>query len=120
MNGMRRGRGLAVALAIVASLLLATSAGARAFTLRVTGPSSAPRMLFDAKMRVDSVCLPVTNPAGGQSLLYGQRFTDGPVSAATPAIVLVHGIASSTENWDFSPTWSVGRAQASAGYVVFS
>ena len=37
-----------------------------------------------------------------------------------PAIVLVHGIASSTENWDFSPTWSVARALASAGYVVFS
>ena len=64
-------------------------------------------------------------PAGDQprrrpSLLYGQRFTDGPTSGATPAIVLVHGIASSTENWDFSPTWSVARALASAGYVVFS
>ena len=38
----------------------------------------------------------------------------------TPAIVLVHGIASSTENWDFSPTWSVARALAAAGYVVYS
>ena len=71
-------------------------------------------------MSVASVCLPVTNPAGGQSLLYGQRFTDGPTNSSTPAIVLVHGIASSTENWDFSPTWSVARALASAGYVVFS
>ena len=34
--------------------------------------------------------------------------------------MLVHGIASSTENWDFSPTWSVARALASAGYVVYS
>jgi pimeloyl-ACP methyl ester carboxylesterase len=34
--------------------------------------------------------------------------------------VLVHGIASSTEDWDFSPTWSVARARASAGDVVFS
>jgi pimeloyl-ACP methyl ester carboxylesterase len=34
--------------------------------------------------------------------------------------VLVHGIASSTANWDFSPTWSVARALAKAGYVVFS
>jgi pimeloyl-ACP methyl ester carboxylesterase len=76
--------------------------------------------VFDNKMRVASVCLPVTNPAGGQSLLYGQRFSDGPASSSTPAIVLVHGIASSTENWDFSPTWSVARALASAGYVVFS
>jgi pimeloyl-ACP methyl ester carboxylesterase len=64
--------------------------------------------------------LPVTNPAGTRSLLYGQRFNDGPISKSTPAIVLVHGIASSTENWDFSPTWSVARALASAGYLVFS
>lgn len=77
-------------------------------------------MVFDNQMNVDSVCFPVTNPAGGESLLYGQRFTDGPTSSSTPAIVLVHGIASSTEDWDFSPTWSVARALASAGYVVFS
>jgi pimeloyl-ACP methyl ester carboxylesterase len=77
-------------------------------------------MVFDHEMRRVSVCLPVTNPAGTQSLLYGQRFSDGPITRATPAIVLVHGIASSTENWDFAPTWSVARALASAGYVVFS
>ena len=52
---------------------------AGAFTLPVTGPSNSPRMVFNNKMTVASVCLPVTNPAGGQSLLYGQRFTDGPV-----------------------------------------
>lgn len=93
---------------------------AEAFTLRVTGPPSSPRMVFDNQMTTRSVCLPVTNPAGGQSLLYGQRFADGPTNSSTPAIVLVHGIASSTEDWDFSPTWSVARALASAGYVVFS
>ncbi|HET7048139.1 MAG TPA: alpha/beta fold hydrolase [Solirubrobacteraceae bacterium] len=96
------------------------SPAAQAFEVQVTGPSSSPQMVFDANMRVAPVCLPVTNPQGGQSMLYGQRFTDGPTSALTPAIVLVHGIASSTENWDFSPTWSVARALASAGYVVFS
>src|SRR5690349_12250502 len=117
---VRGGWRLAAALTVVASLALASSAGARAFTLRVTGPADAPRMAFDGQMRVESVCLPVTNPAGGPSLLYGQRFTDGSVSSARPAIVLVHGIASSTENWDFSPTWSVARALASAGYEVFS
>jgi pimeloyl-ACP methyl ester carboxylesterase len=112
----------AVAGLIAASTLalLCWAGPAGAFTLPVTGPSNAPRMVFNNKMAVKSICLPVTNPAGGQSLLYGQRFTDGPTSAATPAIVLVHGIASSTENWDFSPTWSVARALASAGYVVFS
>jgi pimeloyl-ACP methyl ester carboxylesterase len=83
---------------------------------------SAPRMLFNHRMTVATVCFAVTNPAGGQSMLYGLRYTDiGPrVDPSTPAIVLVHGIASSTENWDFSPTWSVARALAAAGYVVYS
>ncbi len=107
-------------LLIATVLALALSPAAQAFTLPVTGPSNAPRMVFNNKMTVTSVCLPVTNPAGGTSVLYGQRFTDGPTSSLTPAIVLVHGIASSTEDWDFSPTWSVARALASAGYVVFS
>jgi pimeloyl-ACP methyl ester carboxylesterase len=106
--------------ALAALVLLALPAAADAFTLQVTGPPTAPRMVFDQRMSVAAVCLPVTNPAGGRSVLYGQRFTDGPVSATTPAIVLVHGIASSTEDWDFSPSWSVARALASAGYVVFS
>jgi pimeloyl-ACP methyl ester carboxylesterase len=110
---------LAVALAVGLLSGLAASP-ARAFKLNVTGPPDAPRMVFDSHMEAVSVCLPVTNPQGGQSVLYGQRFSDGPVSSFTPAIVLVHGIASSTENWDFSPTWSVARALASAGYVVFS
>jgi pimeloyl-ACP methyl ester carboxylesterase len=79
-------------------------------------------MLFDHRMRMATVCFAVTNPAGGQSTLYGLRYTDGSdwVRPSTPAIVLVHGIASSTENWDFSPTWSVARALAAAGYVVYS
>src|SRR6201982_2990257 len=110
-----------LALALAAGLLGGLAASpARAFKLSVTGPADAPRMVFDTHMSVVSVCLPVTNPQGGPSVLYGQRFSDGPVSSSTPAIVLVHGIASSTENWDFSPTWSVARALASAGYVVFS
>ena len=110
----------AVALLSALSAAALAARPAHAFTLPVTGPANAPRMVFDSAMRVNSVCLPVTNPAGGRSVLYGQRFTDGPVTADTPAIVLVHGIASSTEDWDFSPTWSVARALASAGYVVYS
>jgi pimeloyl-ACP methyl ester carboxylesterase len=119
---MRRVTLLGVILsAVTLTLTLSLVAGpAAAFTVRVTGPANAPRMVFDDRMRIVSVCLPVTNPAGGRSVLYGQRFTDGPTGPLTPAIVLVHGIASSTENWDFSPTWSVARALASAGYVVFS
>jgi pimeloyl-ACP methyl ester carboxylesterase len=116
MLGHRR-----VGVALAAGLALAVLApAAHAFSLTVTGPSDAPRMTFNRQMKVISVCLPVTNPANGQSQLYGQRFTDGPVTPSTPAIVLVHGIASSTEDWDFSPTWSAARALASAGYVVFA
>jgi pimeloyl-ACP methyl ester carboxylesterase len=116
---LRLAAALVAALAF-AALAFAAPPAAQAFTLRVTGPANAPRMVFDGRMSMSAVCLPVTNPAGARSLLYGQRFTDGPVTAATPAIVLVHGIASSTLDWDFSPTWSVARALASAGYVVFS
>jgi pimeloyl-ACP methyl ester carboxylesterase len=116
----RRRARLGPALLCATTLALVLSPAAHAFTVQVTGPANAPRMVFGDKMRVASVCLPVTNPAGGTSVLYGQRFTDGPVSSSAPAIVLAHGIASSTENWDFSPTWSVARALASAGYVVFS
>src|ERR1700729_123834 len=118
---MNRVAQLTIRLALVAAAaLVAMTSAAQAFTLKVAGPSDAPRMVFNNKMAVTSICLPVTNPAGGKSLLYGQRFTDGSTSASTPAIVLVHGIASSTEDWDFSPTWSGARALASAGYVVFS
>ena len=34
--------------------------------------------------------------------------------------MLVHGIASSTANWDFTPDWSVARMLAARGYVVIS
>src|SRR5690348_2583798 len=103
---LARVRGYAAVVLAAAWLCALAASPAGAFTLPVTGPQDAPRMAFDSQMRVVSVCLPVTNPQGGQSLLYGQRFSDGPVSSFTPAVVLVHGIASSTENWDFSPTWS--------------
>jgi pimeloyl-ACP methyl ester carboxylesterase len=101
---MIRARALALLTALVATLAMAG----------VSHAAGAPRI------RVQSVCFTVTNPAGTQSTLYGQRYTDRPVTSRTPAIVLVHGIASSTMNWDFSPTWSVARALASAGYVVIS
>ena len=83
---------------------------------------AAPRMLFNHRMTVATACFAVTNPAGGPSPLYGLRYTDtrGRIDPSTPAVVLVHGIASSTQNWDFSPTWSVARALAADGYVVYS
>ena len=100
----------AVALTILTALTLTATAGA----------TTEPHMRFDQRMAVKSVCFTVTNPRGTPSVLYGRRYTDGAVSARTPAIVLVHGIASSTANWDFTATWSTARALASAGYVVYS
>ena len=105
--------------ALIAALVLAVFAALQAGA-EPAGAASSPQMRFDKYMTVQSVCLTVTNPSLGQSTLYGQRFTDGTVSPQTPAIVLVHGIASSTQNWDFSPTWSVARALAAKGYVVYS
>lgn len=87
-----------------------------------THGQEVPRMHFGDRVKATTVCFSVTNPAGGQSTLYGLRYIErgARVDSRTPAIVLVHGIASSTENWDFSPTWSVARALAAAGYVVYS
>jgi pimeloyl-ACP methyl ester carboxylesterase len=90
---------------------------ARAFA---SGKATGPVMRFRPGMAVRTVCFRVVNPAGTRSTLFGQRFIDGPASSSTPAIVLVHGAASSTVDWDLSPKWSVARALASAGYVVFS
>lgn len=110
----------AVLIAVVALLGMATFATSAAAS--GSRGQAAPRMHFGDRVKVATVCFSVTNPAGGQSALYGLRYTStrGRVDPSTPAIVLVHGIASSTENWDFSPNWSVARALAAAGYVVYS
>src|SRR3982751_4220334 len=82
--------------------------------------AAEPKMKIDPRLRVSTVCFPVTDPLGLPRTLYGKRYTTPTASSATPAIVLVHGIASSTANWDFSPSWSTARALATAGYVVYS
>jgi pimeloyl-ACP methyl ester carboxylesterase len=72
-----------------------------------------------ASVRVETACFTVHNTGDPlPSTLYGRRFTSGRPSASTPAIVLVHGVASSTANWDFTPSWSVARRLAAAGFVV--
>jgi pimeloyl-ACP methyl ester carboxylesterase len=116
MSGSKARLAAGMLLAAVGVALFA--AGSPVVSAAINKPR--PSMRFDRHMRVETVCFSVTNPAGTQSTLFGQRFTDGDVSSRTPAIVLVHGIASSTENWDFSPTWSVARGLAKAGYVVIS
>jgi pimeloyl-ACP methyl ester carboxylesterase len=68
-----------------------------------------------------NVCFGVTDGTDPTpATLFGIRYTKGPVNGETPAIVLVHGIASSTDNWDFLPNWSVARSLARKGYVVYS
>jgi pimeloyl-ACP methyl ester carboxylesterase len=108
---MTLARRLALTVALIAGGIAAQAAQAA---------RTAPRMHFDNQLIVRTACFSVVNPQGTRSVLYGQRFADGTISTTSPTIVLVHGIASSTENWDFSRTWSVARALASAGYVVVS
>ena len=103
-----------------ASLSLAAALVACALAAPVASAAD-PVMHFDGQMKVENVCFTATAPgAAGPSQLFGQRFTDGAVTANTPVIVLVHGIASSTDNWDQAPTWSVARAFAAMGYVVIA
>ncbi len=82
--------------------------------------ASAPQMHFDRHLRVSSVCFPARDPAGAAVELYGRRYSDRPANVKTPAIVLIHGAASSDATWDLSPKWSAARALAAAGYVVFA
>jgi pimeloyl-ACP methyl ester carboxylesterase len=99
-----------------------TAAALAAINVCLVAPALAapPKSKVDPRVRVSTVCFPVTDPAGLPRTLYGKRYARPGVKASTPAIVLVHGIASSTANWDFSPRWSVARTFARAGYVVYS
>lgn len=96
--------------ALVVFGLLATSFAA--------GPALAER---SRAVRVDTVCFRVHNGSDQQaSTLFGKRYRVGRTTSRTPAIVLVHGVASSTANWDFLPRLSVARSLARHGYVVIS
>src|SRR4051812_12090041 len=73
------------------------------------------------RLRIDTVCFSVHNGSDTQaSTLFGRRYRLGRTTSRTPAIVLVHGVASSTANWDFLPGLSVSRSLARAGYVVIA
>jgi pimeloyl-ACP methyl ester carboxylesterase len=72
-------------------------------------------------LKVETVCFTVYNGNDQfPTTLYGLRYTNGAQTSQTPAIVLVHGYASSTANWDFTPNWSVARKLVQQGYVVIS
>ena len=102
---------------LILALLAAVAAGG---CLAGAAGAATPKMKIDPRLRIGTVCFPVTDPLGLPRTLYGKRYALPTASPATPAVVLVHGIASSTANWDFTPTWSTARALASAGYVVYS
>jgi pimeloyl-ACP methyl ester carboxylesterase len=102
------------------SLTAALAVAAAVVALAGVAGAAEPKMKIDPRLQVGTVCFPVTDPLGLPRTLYGKRYALPSATRATPAIVLVHGIASSTANWDFTPTWSTARALASAGYVVYS
>ena len=81
-----RQRASGVVVAVLAAVVLATAASASA---SAGAHQTAPRMLFNHRISVATVCFAVTNPAGSQSMLYGLRYTDnrGRVDPSTPAIV---------------------------------
>src|SRR5436305_13738591 len=84
-------------------------------------PTASTAAPGSASLSIQTVCFTVHNTGDpAPSTLYGLRYTYGQPKKSTPAIVLVHGIASSTANWDFTPSWSVARRLALAGFVVIS
>src|SRR3954464_4702036 len=105
---------------VVRLALTALAVAAASLCLVGAAGAAEPKMKIDPRLRVGTVCFPVTDPLGLPRTLYGKRYTTPTATSATPAIVLVPGIASSTANWDFSPSWSTARALATAGYVVYS
>jgi pimeloyl-ACP methyl ester carboxylesterase len=85
------------------------------------GAQAADGGASDGGLQVQTVCFTVFNGSDQfPTTLYGLRYTNGQQTSQTPAIVLVHGYASSTGNWDFTPNWSVARKLVKQGYVVIS
>lgn len=84
-------------------------------------PSAGAATTGNDGLSVQTICFTVHNMGDPlPSTLYGLRYIYGHPKDSTPAIVLVHGIASSTANWDFTPSWSVARRLAREGFVVIS
>ncbi len=105
------------ALTLIVSVLLLAPSGAVASAASAASAAASR----SAAVSVQTVCFSVHNTGDPlPSTLYGLRYTSGHPTSATPALVLVHGIASSTANWDFSPSYSVARQLAQAGFVVIS
>lgn len=114
--GLRRVGSAAAAFVVGSGLVAAVPAAGAAPAPRVVVGLAGPR-----PMRVQTVCFTARVPGDRRTeQLYGLRYSMGGLRRSTPAVVLVHGIASSTANWDFTPAWSVARSLARAGYTVIS
>jgi pimeloyl-ACP methyl ester carboxylesterase len=110
----RRASGVSVA-------ALATSlAGLVVATATTTASADEATRASRPVVRVSPVCFTVSAPGHTRAELFGLRYSAGHPVASTPAIVLVHGVESSTSDWDFTPKWSVARWLADAGYLVIS
>lgn len=117
-SGHRRftGRRAAIAVALLALVAPAmTTAGAAA-----PSASTEHRGRTHQKIDIQTACFNATGPDGKTYPIYGRRYTVGHPRANTPAIVLVHGVASSASTWDLTPQLSVARSLASHGYVVIA
>src|SRR3979411_2875146 len=75
----------------------------------------APAGAAAAKLQISTTCFTAAGPDGKPYTIYGQRFAAGTPKPSTPAIVLVHGVASSTRTWDLTPGGSVARGVRCGG-----
>jgi pimeloyl-ACP methyl ester carboxylesterase len=102
-------------------LLLGVCCGAAGAAALGIGTQAAKGAASGGGVTVQTVCFTIYNGSDqSPTTLYGLRYTNGNETGRTPAIVLVHGYASSTANWDFTPNWSVARKLVQQGYVVIS
>jgi pimeloyl-ACP methyl ester carboxylesterase len=95
----------------VASLVAVAAAFAAA-----TAATAAPTQ----HVAVSTTCFSAAGPDGKPIAIFGRRFTVGKPTAKTPAIILVHGVATNADYWDITRSQSVARRLARAGYVVIA
>lgn len=99
-----------------ALLALAFAPGSQAASRAAVTLTPAPAPVLS----VSTSCFNATGPDGRPVTIFGRRYAVGHPTSATPAVVLVHGIESNADDWDFVPSWSVARWLAYAGYVVIA
>lgn len=101
---------------------LAASVVLMVATAAACAPGAGAAPALAAAVHVARACFSAAGPDGKSYNIFARRYTAGAATAArsAPAIVLVHGVASTADIWDLTPRWSVARRLAAAGYVVFT